>query len=145
MADRYDRSIKVRQSTIDEIKKLGMSKAIEKAKSSGDREFVEGAKRFYGGNRVSGKQPTTQMKRSIEQTRTGKPVSTTPSPEAKSSAPAAQASPVAHDAVARRLANTKEAAARHPFKQAKAEREEKKKKTQAHAGSYAAYKRDRGL
>lgn len=54
MADRYDRSIKVRQSTIDEIKKLGMSKAIERANSSDDKEFVEGARRFYGGNRVKG-------------------------------------------------------------------------------------------
>jgi len=58
MASRYDKSVKVPQSTIDEIKKLGMSDAIKKANSGGaSREFVEGARRYYGGNRVSGTSP----------------------------------------------------------------------------------------
>lgn len=42
-------AIKVKQSTIDEMKKLGMSKAIERANSgSAGEEFTEGARRFYG-------------------------------------------------------------------------------------------------
>lgn len=45
----YDRSMKVSQSTIDEIRKLGMAKAIEKANSGqSSAEFLEGASRFYG-------------------------------------------------------------------------------------------------
>lgn len=48
----YDRKIKVKQSTVDSMKQLGMAKALEKANSgSADGEFVEAAKRFYG-NRV---------------------------------------------------------------------------------------------
>lgn len=55
MADRYDRTIRVPQSKIDEIKRMGMKAAIERANSgSADREFVEGARRFYGGHRVTG-------------------------------------------------------------------------------------------
>ena len=45
-------NIKVKQSTIDEMKKIGMSEAIKKANSgNASAEFVEGAKRMYG-NRV---------------------------------------------------------------------------------------------
>lgn len=48
--DRYDRSVRVSQSVIDEIKKIGMKAAIEKANSgSAGLEFREGAKRMYGG------------------------------------------------------------------------------------------------
>lgn len=47
-----DKKIKVKQLTIDSMKRLGMTKALEKANSgSADGEFVEAAKRFYG-NRV---------------------------------------------------------------------------------------------
>lgn len=41
-------TIKVPQSVIDEIRKIGMAGAIKKAKSgSASREFVEGVRRFY--------------------------------------------------------------------------------------------------
>lgn len=50
-----NKSIKVSQLTIDSMKKMGMKAAIEKANSgSGDSEFVEAAKRFYG-NRIKPK------------------------------------------------------------------------------------------
>lgn len=82
MADRYDRTIKVNQSTIDEIKKLGMSEAIKKANSGGaSREFVEGAKRFYGGNKVSG--TTTggnESKRGVRGQGGGPSTTSSPSP-----------------------------------------------------------------
>lgn len=39
----------VKQSTIDEMKKIGMSKAIERANSgTAGSEFTEGARRMYG-------------------------------------------------------------------------------------------------
>lgn len=51
MADRrnYDMSKKVSHKTIADIRKMGMSKAIERANSgeAGD-EFTEAARRFYG-------------------------------------------------------------------------------------------------
>lgn len=48
--DRYDRSIKVGQSVIDQIKKMGMGAALAKAKSgTAGAEFTDGARRFYGG------------------------------------------------------------------------------------------------
>lgn len=47
-----NKSIKVKQLTVDSMKQMGMAKALEKANSgSADGEFVEAAKRFYG-NRV---------------------------------------------------------------------------------------------
>lgn len=53
MPDRYDRSIKVPQSVIDEIRKSGMAASVAKARSGqASKEFLEGAKRMYGGNRV---------------------------------------------------------------------------------------------
>lgn len=54
MPDNYDRTIKVPQSEIDRIKRMGMTAALAHAKSGqASKEFVEGAKRFYGGNRVN--------------------------------------------------------------------------------------------
>ncbi len=131
MADRYNRSIKVRQSTIDEIKKLGMAKAIEKANSGGDSEFAEGARRFYGGNRVrsGGGNAETQAKNAAQKAKqTGKaqPVANMGGgPVQKQSAPTPAPSPVSQDAVERRLQATKEAAASHPFEKARQEREAK--------------------
>ncbi len=47
-----NKNIKVSQLTIDSMKKLGMSKAIERANSGqASEEEVEGARRFYG-NRI---------------------------------------------------------------------------------------------
>lgn len=47
--DNYNMAIKVKQSTIDDMKKMGMSKALERAnKGDAGDEFYEAAKRFYG-------------------------------------------------------------------------------------------------
>ena len=43
----------VKQSTIDSIKKMGMSAALKKAGSSSNAEFVQGVKRMYGANRLA--------------------------------------------------------------------------------------------
>lgn len=49
-----NKSILVSQATIDNMKRMGMSKAIERANSGqASEEEVEGARRFYG-NRVTG-------------------------------------------------------------------------------------------
>lgn len=51
---RYDSSIKVKQEVIDRIKKMGMGAAVKAANSGNESaEFVEGAKRMYGRDRVS--------------------------------------------------------------------------------------------
>jgi len=42
----------VKQSTIDNIKKMGMSAALKKAGSSKNAEFVQGVKRMYGADRL---------------------------------------------------------------------------------------------
>lgn len=43
----------VKQSTIDSIKKMGMSAALKKAGSSSNAEFVQGVRRMYGANRLA--------------------------------------------------------------------------------------------
>lgn len=58
---KWDKNIKVSQKTIDDIKKMGMSKALKTVagatKASGQdasaKEWAEGVKRLYGANRVS--------------------------------------------------------------------------------------------
>lgn len=42
----------VKQSTIDGIKKMGMTAALKKAGSSKNAEFVQGVKRMYGADRL---------------------------------------------------------------------------------------------
>lgn len=42
----------VKQSTIDNIKKMGMTAALKKAGSSKNAEFVQGVKRMYGTDRL---------------------------------------------------------------------------------------------
>jgi len=55
---RYDSSIKVKQEVINRIKNMGMSAAIGAANSGKENaEFVEGAKRMYGTNRVGAQNP----------------------------------------------------------------------------------------
>lgn len=51
MAYKANKSIIVKQATIDEMKKMGMKAAIDRANSTDDAEFREGAKRMYG-NRI---------------------------------------------------------------------------------------------
>lgn len=48
----YNLYTPVKQSTIDNIKKMGMTAALKKAGSSGNAEFVQGVKRMYGANRL---------------------------------------------------------------------------------------------
>lgn len=81
---------KVSQKTINDIKTMGMSKAIAKAAGSGaSSEFREGAKRMYGAERIRQAQmpkgnvkssasvsktaarPSAQMSRSLAQTKGG--------------------------------------------------------------------------
>lgn len=51
----------VKQSTIDEMKRLGMAKALERANSgTASAEYVEGAKRMYG-NRVKPAGPSQNV------------------------------------------------------------------------------------
>jgi hypothetical protein len=46
-------AIKVKQSTINEIKKMGMTKALAAAKTRRSAEYQEAVKRMYGARRVS--------------------------------------------------------------------------------------------
>lgn len=48
----YNLYTPVKQSTIDNIKKMGMSAALKKAGSSNNAEFVQGVKRMYGADRL---------------------------------------------------------------------------------------------
>ncbi len=52
MSKRYKGTPKVSQSTIDNIKKLGMSAALKKAGSSKNPEYLEGIRRMYGAARL---------------------------------------------------------------------------------------------
>lgn len=51
-ASGYNLYTPVKQSTIDNIKKMGMSAALKKAGSSKNAEFVQGVKRMYGADRL---------------------------------------------------------------------------------------------
>ena len=46
------KKIVVKQSTIDQIKKLGMTAALKKAGRSSNAEYLEGIKRMYGQRRL---------------------------------------------------------------------------------------------
>ena len=46
-------AIKVKQSTIDEIKKMGMTKALAAAKTRRTPEYQEAVKRMYGAKRLA--------------------------------------------------------------------------------------------
>jgi hypothetical protein len=58
------KKIVVKQSTIDSIKKLGMTAALKKAGSSNNAEYLEGIKRMYGAKRLSAAQKKTGPKAS---------------------------------------------------------------------------------
>ena len=47
------KKIVVKQSTIDQIKKLGMTAALKKAGKSSNAEYLEGVKRMYGAKRLN--------------------------------------------------------------------------------------------
>jgi len=63
----------VKQSTINNIKKMGMTAALKKAGSSNNAEFVQGVKRMYGANRLkaamkSAKAPAPRTSRTTSAT-----------------------------------------------------------------------------
>jgi len=53
MSSKYKGTPKVSQSTIDSIKKMGMTASLKKAASSNNAQYVEGVKRMYGANRLA--------------------------------------------------------------------------------------------
>ena len=54
------KKIVVKQSTIDNIKKLGMTAALKKAGTSSNAEFLEGVKRMYGAKRLAAAKPAAK-------------------------------------------------------------------------------------
>ena len=50
---RYKGTPKVSFSTIDEIKKMGMTAALKKAGTSSNKEYIEGVRRMYGEKRLA--------------------------------------------------------------------------------------------
>ena len=54
------KKIVVKQSTIDNIKKLGMTAALKKAGTSNNAEFLEGVKRMYGAKRLAAAKPAAK-------------------------------------------------------------------------------------
>lgn len=53
MSKKYKGTAKVSQTTIDNIKKMGMTASLKKAASSKNPEYLEGIKRMYGANRLA--------------------------------------------------------------------------------------------
>ena len=80
----------VKQSTIDNIKKMGMTAALKKAGSSKNAEFVQGVKRMYGADR---------LKKAMA---ANKPVAKSPDAARSMAAKKAPARPVAKSADAAR-------------------------------------------
>ena len=87
--------IKVSQKTIDNIKKMGMTKTLESLKSIGQpgsrnvpasKEFIEGARRMYG-TRVDKYLPARSSSPDAAR-RSAAPKATAPKPQMKKSAPA---------------------------------------------------------
>lgn len=50
---KYSGKPRVSQTTIDNIKKLGMTAALKKAGTSKNVEYLEGIRRMYGANRLA--------------------------------------------------------------------------------------------
>lgn len=63
MSAKYKGTTKVSQSTIDSIKKLGMTAALKKAGTSKNPEYLEGVKRMYGAKRVASVQGAATAKK----------------------------------------------------------------------------------
>ena len=56
MSKKYKGTTKVSQTTIDNIKKMGMTASLKKAASSKNPEYLEGIKRMYGAKRLAAAQ-----------------------------------------------------------------------------------------
>jgi hypothetical protein len=59
MSKKYKGTPKVSQTTIDNIKKMGMTASLKKAASSKNPEYLEGIKRMYGANRLAAAKKAT--------------------------------------------------------------------------------------
>lgn len=59
MSKKYKGTTKVSQTTIDNIKKMGMTASLKKAASSKNPEYLEGIKRMYGANRLAAAKKAT--------------------------------------------------------------------------------------
>ena len=62
MSKKYKGTPKVSQTTISNIKKMGMSAALKKASTSKNPEYLEGVKRMYGASRLKKAQSSTMKK-----------------------------------------------------------------------------------
>ena len=62
MSKKYKGTPKVSQTTISNIKKMGMSAALKKAATSKNPEYLEGVKRMYGASRLKKAQSSTMKK-----------------------------------------------------------------------------------
>ena len=60
MSKKYKGTAKVSQTTIDNIKKLGMTAALKKAGSTKNPEYLEGIRRMYGAKRLAAAQGATK-------------------------------------------------------------------------------------
>jgi hypothetical protein len=56
MSKKYKGTAKVSQTTIDNIKKMGMTASLKKAASSKNPEYIEGIRRMYGAKRLAAAQ-----------------------------------------------------------------------------------------
>ena len=59
MSKKYKGTTKVSQTTIDSIKKMGMTASLKKAASSKNPEYLEGVKRMYGASRLNAAKKAT--------------------------------------------------------------------------------------
>lgn len=60
ISKKYKGTAKVSQSTIDSIKKMGMTASLKKAASSKNPEYLEGVKRMYGASRLNAAKKATE-------------------------------------------------------------------------------------
>jgi hypothetical protein len=59
MSKKYKGTPKVSQSTIDSIKKMGMTASLKKAATSKNPMYLEGVKRMYGASRLTAAKKAT--------------------------------------------------------------------------------------
>jgi hypothetical protein len=95
MSKKYKGTTKVSQTTIDNIKKMGMTASLKKAASSKNPEYLEGIKRMYGANRLAAvkKATVTSANRMSPRAAERAPSTTNrPSPRAMERTPAKKSS-----------------------------------------------------
>lgn len=109
------KAIKVSQSTIDRIKKLGMTAALKKAGTSNNAEYVEGIRRMYGARRLAAAQKTSAPAPSRPSARVAERAIKKASPKVAERMPAAKKAVAAapkSDLMSRRKAQAERARAR---------------------------------